>query len=300
MTVGRCLGFSRPMANITFQVRLAKADIMYTDADRAKTMHAESKRLERFLRALSPEDWQRPSRCERWQVADVVAHLIEDQHAERMTRGLRGDLTPSGFVPNVTLNDDDLRESLVQHAITLQRQLGDDLLAAFCAENEHVDKILTGLKPEDWEILCYHPGGSRPIRTIIDIRLMELAMHGWDIRASFDPQASLSEDTLPWLLQTIPRVVKRAFRPDANRTRAVRYRLQMTEPVAATTDILLHADGASVASDREAEADVTFHCDTSTAILVIFGRLPLADAIADGRVYVEGEAELATAFVTGG
>jgi hypothetical protein len=70
----------------------------------------------------------------------------------------------------------------------------------------------------------------------------------------------------------------------------------MTEPIATTTDMLLNANGASVETDGHAEADVTFHCDTSTAIFVIFGRLPLADAIADGRVHVEGEQELATVF----
>jgi len=32
------------------------------------------------------------------------------------------------------------------------------------------------------------------------------------------------------------------------------------------------------------------------AILVIVGRLSLVDAIADGRIQVEGEPELATAF----
>ena len=44
------------------------------------------------------------------------------------------------------------------------------------------------------------------------------------------------------------------------------------------------------------EADVTFHCETSTVTLVIFVRLPLVDAIADGQVRVEGEMELAAAF----
>ena len=129
-----------------------------------------------------------------------------------------------------------------------------------------------------------------------DIRLTEIAMYGWDIRVSFDPQASLSEDALPPLLQTIPRAVRRAFRPDASRTRPVRYRFHMTGPVAATTDILLSADGASVEADSPAQADITFRCDTPTAIFVIFGRLPLAEAIADGRVQVEGEQELATTF----
>ncbi len=70
----------------------------------------------------------------------------------------------------------------------------------------------------------------------------------------------------------------------------------MTEPVTATTDILLNADGASVESGGQAATDVTFRCDTSTAILVIFGRLPLSDAIADGRVHVEGDQELAVTF----
>ncbi len=237
---------------------------MYTDADRAKAVQAEAKRLEAFLRALSPEDWQRPSQCDQWQVADVVAHLIEDKHAERITRGLQGDLTPSaGFVPSGTLNEDDLRDYMSQRAIALRSQSSDQLLEAFRAEREQLDEVLTGMAPQDWEKFCYHPVGPEPIRTIIDIRLTELAMHGWDIRASFDPQASLSEEGLPALVNTIPRAVRRAFRPDANRTRTVRYRFHMTEPVAATTDILLNADGAYVASDSQVEADVTFRCDTS-------------------------------------
>lgn len=269
---------------------------MYTDADRAQTMHTESKRLEAFLKTLSPEEWQRPSRCEHWQVADVVAHLIEDTHAERLARGLQGDPTPSGFVPSATGSRDDLREQVMQRPLNLRRQLGGDLLAAFCAENAHVDTMLAGLKPEEWDTLYYHPVGPEPIRTIIDVRLTEFAMHGWDIRASFDPHASLSEEAFPSLLQTVPRAVRRAFRPDAERTRAVRYRFAMTEPVTATMDIVHSADGASVTSDHHAEADVIFHCETSTALFVLFGRLPLADAIADGRVQVEGARELAAAF----
>ncbi len=269
---------------------------MYTDVDRAQAIHAESKRLEAFLSALSPQDWQRPSQCDQWQVADVVAHLIEDKHAERITRGLQGDLTPAGFVPLTTLSADDLREYIAQHPIALRRQLGDQLLATFGAENDQVDKVLTGLQPEDWETLCYHPRRSEPIRTIIDIRLTELAMHGWDIRASFDPQASLSEDSLPTLLLSIPRIVRRVFRPDANRARPIRYRFEMTEPVAAITDIRLSSESAVVESDRTAEANVTFHCDTATAVLVLFRRVSFAAAIADKRVRVEGESELATEF----
>ena len=270
---------------------------MDTDVDRAQVLHDEAQRLEAFLWTLSPEDWQRPSRCDQWQVADVVAHLIEDRHAERITRGLQGDLTPSGFVPSGTVHTDAWRAAVVQHPITLRRQLGDALLAAFCAENEHVDTILTGLKPEDWHTFCYHPPGPITVRDMVNLRLTEVAMHGWDIRASFDPQASLSEESVLALVTTLPRMVRRVLRPDATRTRAMRYRFHMTTPMTATTDIVLNTDGASVESSRHTEAvDVTLHCDTATAVLVIFGRLSLAEAIADGRVQVEGRRELASVF----
>ena len=67
---------------------------MYTNANRAKIVHEEAKRLEQFLSTLSLEDWQRSSQCDQWQVADVVAHLVGAKHAERITRGLHGDVTP--------------------------------------------------------------------------------------------------------------------------------------------------------------------------------------------------------------
>ena len=179
---------------------------MYTNANRAKIVHEEAKRLEQFLSTLSLEDWQRPSQCDQWQVADVVAHLVGVQHAERITRGLHGDLTPpAGFVPSGALNEDDLRDHMSQGAIALRSQSSDQLLEAFRAEREQLDEVLAGVAPQDWEKLCYHPVGPEPIRTIIDIRLTELAMHGWDIRASFDPQASLFVDSIPALVNTIPR-----------------------------------------------------------------------------------------------
>ena len=70
----------------------------------------------------------------------------------------------------------------------------------------------------------------------------------------------------------------------------------MTGPVAATMDILLNPDGASVAPDSHAEVDVTFRCETATAVLALFGRLSCADAIAGGRTQVEGEPEHVAAF----
>lgn len=49
------------------------------DRSDVRRMVADERRdLAAFLRTLGPEDWERPSLCERWRVRDVVAHLLYD------------------------------------------------------------------------------------------------------------------------------------------------------------------------------------------------------------------------------
>ena len=270
---------------------------MYSDADRAKIVQAEAKRLEQFLCALSPEDWQRPSACDQWQIADVVAHLTGMRVADTITRGLQGDVTPpEGRPPVGALHEDAFREYIAQGSIAFRERLGDQLLAAFIANNAQLAQVLAGLAPRDWETRGYHPMGPEPVRTLIDMRITELAMHGWDMRSRFDPQATLSTESLPALCQTIPRAVRRAFRPEASRSTPVRYRFVVTGPVAVRQDIVLRKEGGRCEPASDSQADVTFRCTTETYVLVMFGRLAVETAVHDGRLAYEGASGLAVAF----
>ena len=270
---------------------------MYSDADRAKIVHAEAKRLEQFLRALSPEDWQRPSACDRWQVADVVAHLTGMALAERITRGLQGDLTPPGDSPPTgTLHEDAFRENVAQRAIALRERVGPQLLSAFIASNDALDQVLSSLRPQDWDTLCHHPMGPEPVRTWTDMRITELAMHGWDIRSRFDPQAALSADSLPALCITMPRAVRRAFRLTASRRTPVHYRFAVADPALTIQDIVLSQDGGRCEPVRATPADVTFRCTAETYVMVMFGRVTVEAALRDRRLAYDGPPELVTAF----
>ena len=44
--------------------------------ERIEVSKAESARLEQRLRALSAEELNGPSACDRWAVGDVIAHLV--------------------------------------------------------------------------------------------------------------------------------------------------------------------------------------------------------------------------------
>src|SRR5262249_8480512 len=195
-----------------------------------------------------------------------------------------------------TLHEDAFRESVAQRAIAARERLGDQLLSVFITSNDQLDQVLSALRPQDWETLCQHPMGPEPVRTWIAMRITELAMHGWDIRSRFDPLATLSTDSLPALCQTIPRAVRRAFRPEASRRTPVRYRFVVTEPVAVRQDIVLNREGGYCEPASDSKADVTFRCTTETYVLVMFGRCTVEAALREGRFSYEGDPEFVAAF----
>ncbi len=277
------------------------------DARRDEIARA-ARRLEGFLRTLGPEEMAGQSACEGWTVADVVAHLVErgGPIPGQIERGLAGDLSPTPGVSDAPpSSEDQFRLDLDHSAVALRRELGDGLLPEFARVNREFDRVLALVGADDWEKLCYHRLRPETVRTKVDIRIAELAMHEWDIHWAFDRDAALAADSLPGLVNASGRAVRRAFRPDPARTRPVRYRFQLDGPEAADVDVALAADGAgfelnpSPEPGREsgAEPDVIFRCSAQTYAMVIFGRQKLGPAIDGGLVTASGDANLVNAFI---
>lgn len=175
---------------------------MPSDQELAKVATDEHHRLDQFLTGLAPEDWSRPSACEGWLVSDVVAHLeaIGQSLVDSIGRGLKGDPSePSDNVPAGSISEDELRERIASRAISLKDRLGDSLLPFLIQWNQQMDELITGLKPNDWDALCYHSMGPEPVRTLVTMRIAETAMHSWDIRsASTLRQPSQPNAFPPW------------------------------------------------------------------------------------------------------
>ena len=69
---------------------------MSTQAELVTVLQTEFKRLKQYLVALPADAWTKPSACALWEVRDVVAHMngVGRGYQERMTRDLRGDISP--------------------------------------------------------------------------------------------------------------------------------------------------------------------------------------------------------------
>ena len=275
---------------------------MYTDSERPVVLKATAQRLERFLETLGPDDWTRPSACEGWTVADVVAHLVERgaPMPGDISRGLAGDTSPSpGTPPGPPTSEDQFRDDLGRDAVELRMRLGDRLAAELSDQNRRFDQAIEGLKPQDWDTPCYHRLRLESVRSKVDIRLTELAMHEWDIRWAFDPGVQLPDDCLPGMVNTAYRAARRAFRPDSNRTKQVRYRFEIGAPVNTADDVVLSSEGVIYDPSPQGDADVVFRSDARTYVMTIFGRMKMDDALASGVMSAEGDPQLVTDFVRG-
>jgi uncharacterized protein (TIGR03083 family) len=265
-------------------------------------IHTEADGLAQFLATLSADDWQRPSACDLWAIQDVVVHLIwaADFYTDAVSRGLQGDLShPADRPPgNAPTSFPAMPAYLDQQARTVRDRVGTALLPTFRSSFHALAQVMARLSPPQWEMPCAFfrfRGGHRPASAFLFAILAELAIHGWDMRSRFDAAVPLSEQSLRVLLErSLPTLVGfLTFPRDTGFPSPVRYRWDLDGESAICYDVIVDGGQARMEPAADAPAAVTFRCDRTTLALVLYSRVPLEAAAAQGRVTVEGSPALA-------
>ena len=271
---------------------------MRSPSDRVEILRQEVAALKERLAALSPEDWEKPSACDGWTVADVAAHLAGQAFALNVSRGLQGDSSPPAGAAPVTEHDEDqFARNIFQRAFSTRDEAGDRLQEVlFQRLDESVD-VFTGIEGDEWDNPCYWPPGPEPVRTMLDMRISELTMHAWDICSRFDPDYRLSDGSVSVLLDTVNRAARRAFRPDPTIPAPQVYRFNIDKPVEASFELVIANEEVILRQGSgDEEADVEFICNGETYVMVMYGRITPDEAIVTGDLDWEGDERLALGF----
>ena len=277
---------------------------MDTFEDRIALLRAESARFTQYLQGLSAEVWSGPSACDQWCVQDVVAHLIgvAQLYADSITRGIAGDAAPPpGRPPAGQASASAVAERVAQHTIAMREQLGDQVFEVFQAAGDHLLEVLAGLAPEDRQKPCYHPGGFVAAQDFADLRLKEIAVHEWDIRSVLEPGAVMSAVAMPAIIRLIAGSTASGslgwgFWSGTRLERPLRYRFDISGTVPYQLDIIVEGDAARQEEPSSAAADITFCGETESFVRLVYGRLALETALADGVFDVVGDRKHAMAF----
>ncbi|HJM42646.1 MAG: maleylpyruvate isomerase family mycothiol-dependent enzyme [Nitrospinota bacterium] len=105
------------------------------------------------------------------------------------------------------------------------------LLSEFEESASNLQTQIRRIQHENASIPFWHPSGEGRLGYIPTFRLLELQLHGWDMRVMEDPGARLDEEVLPLLTDRLPlmlgRYARLRSRPDHPR---IRVRIILTDP----------------------------------------------------------------------
>ena len=256
-----------------------------------------AERLESYLSSLSRDKWSQPSRCELWEVADVVAHLTggAERQTKSMEEGRQGRAEPpAGFSPPDSVSMSAIN---AQRDITLRQSLADSLLNAFSENHVRLHQLLTEFGPAEWEIPCWHARrGPIPARDYVDLRLQELMIHDWDIRAAIDPAASLDPEGAQALLPVAQTWLAMTFRPGVKLAEPATYRFDVTGHPSVSHDVTADGESFEIKTQGSGTADVTITCDRDSYLLFAYGRLDASGKGSSGKLEIRGNTRLLEPF----
>ena len=266
---------------------------------RSRLARFEAERLASYLAGLSPEGWNHSTACDLWQVGDVVAHLvwIGEFYVTFVTRALAGDVAAPPGSPRderyAGLPPEDFYDLKARE---YRDYLDNQILPTFVRRFEALSQVLDGLTPDDYDKPCFYHSGNRPLWTLADLTVQELAVHAWDIQSHTEPGTPLSPESQPVLLERVVQRPQPALNLVATASTSSTLRFQLSGAVNRAYDITLAPDATRIALAGDDPASANLSCDTETFIMMLYRRLNLADVIAGGRISVSGDEALAHAF----
>jgi uncharacterized protein (TIGR03084 family) len=206
--------------------------------------HAE---LDGLLLSLSPDDWQRPSRCEGWTVADVVLHLAQtDELAAASVQGGYSDAVAglaSQVEPTASIDEG------VDRMVARERDLpGPAIAERWRRGAAAIRELLSQADPQQrvWWI-----ASEMSPRTLATTRLAEAWIHTGDVAAAFDAIPAPT-DRLWHVARLAWRTLPYAF-AQAGRTLTGPVALELRAPSGAAWDLVPEAEPVTVIRGDGAE-----------------------------------------------
>ena len=132
----------------------------------------------RRLRLVGPDDWRRSTPCSEWDVRALVNHVVGGNIRYQLL--LRG--APTEEVEATRSVD----------------HLGDDALAAFSATARAT--VTCFREPGALDRVGHHAMGDRSGRELLAMRILDAAVHGWDLARAISVDEMLDSDVVLFLL----------------------------------------------------------------------------------------------------
>ena len=151
---------------------------MTASRDPIELLVVANEQFARRLRLVGTDDWRQPTPCSEWDVRALVNHVVGANVRHRML--LQG-----------------ARTEQVEATCTVDH-LGDDALASFVATAH--DVVACFDEDGALERIAHHAMGDRTGRELLSMRILDAAIHGWDLARAIGADETLDDHVVTFVL----------------------------------------------------------------------------------------------------
>ncbi|HEY7060567.1 MAG TPA: maleylpyruvate isomerase family mycothiol-dependent enzyme [Chloroflexota bacterium] len=234
------------------------------------------------MRAQDAAGWDAPSWCEGWSRRDVMSHITESP--ERFYLQVQAGLDGPGP-----------REFSPEERNARRLQVKEMPPAEMLAELERRLQVLLGdLEARDEAALtrpCVQVAPGRVVTPaqVVTLRLNELLLHHWDLRAPSEPRATLDPESAALVADYVLANAARMAKADALQGLDATFRCETSGPGGGPVTIACRGGQCEMTRGAAGQADVTLRLPLETLLRFVWGRVALQTALADGTIQVDGD-----------
>ncbi|MDA0999698.1 MAG: maleylpyruvate isomerase family mycothiol-dependent enzyme [bacterium] len=249
-----------------------------------EAIRRESQRQAELFHSWGDTEWALPTFCEGWTRRHAVAHLQagSEFHEDVVRSGVQGYTGPPFGTKDVAA----FRENRMAEMKRLMGLPVEALVAGFLERHAVFADLLEGLTPADAEKIAWHRIGLIPAGQFAGIRLYELGLHDWDIRA-VDDQSLLIEPSISQAMTIhLPYAQWRFLNlVPASPPPAGLFRFRTED--GASWCLAIRDGRAEVAEGEDPDAEISG--DATALMLQTTGRLAWRDALGQRRISITGD-----------
>ncbi len=253
--------------------------------DSNRVSRAEVQVLIGELRAGGDAAWNAPTMCSDWTAKDVIAHLVQALRffSAASHAALDGQPPPPSDPAQ-----------LHAAAAQLAAQPEETLLGLLAEHNEGFCEYLDSLDvaalptPVDLSFLAL------PVWQLALLRMNEIVLHHWDIRAAKQPDLPVESDGVPLALD-FTLAGAQIMATHGEKTDGV-WQLDVGGPGGGPIAVRVQGDQVTAQRGEAPAADVQVALESEALLRLLWGRLDLAAAMDSGRVRLDGDRERALAL----
>jgi uncharacterized protein (TIGR03083 family) len=238
------------------------------------------------IEALSAEAWNGRTNCPPWRVSDLAGHVVDSgrRFSASIRNGLAGSADPPAS-PDARLTG---MAAIAESSPRVAARALRDVTQEFAG-------LYAGLDETALAAVCYHRRGNRPVRWYAAHRLVEVALHSWDLQVSLQREPVLPEHfaalVLPTLLESNAPLMY-ALGLGQQPGQGERYLLVVDADPSARWSMTF-TPSQLVTLREDSQGDVTVAGSAADLVLLVYGRRDLSSLSESGRLRLHGDRSLA-------